>query len=204
MLSYIEYLNLPTKVACILVGIFLLLQVVGEILELTGKVVPEFVKVRKYFKRKREENMLHLKTLKRVETLLSDVNEHYSSDNIAKRDEWMNWVNCRTKVYDAAVVELTDLKEALRANNELTLDLYINVNRDRILDFARVVADDNALASREEFNRIYRVNKDYHKILAKHNKENGEVDTAMKIIDEAYDHRMKKRSFIEDIRGYSN
>ena len=52
MLSYIEYLNLPAKVAIALVGLFLLLQIVGEVLELKGKVVPEFVKVRKYFKRK--------------------------------------------------------------------------------------------------------------------------------------------------------
>lgn len=202
MLSYIEYLNLPTKVAFILVGIFLFMQAVGELLEFIGKIVPEFMKVRKYFKRKREERKQEIDTLKQVQTLLSEVNQHYSQDNITKRNEWMQWVNGRVEIYDASVVELTELKDALAANNELTLDMYINFNRNRILDFARIVSDDNALASREEFNRIYKVNKEYHGILAKYKKENGEVDTAMKLIDEAYDYRMKHHTFIEDIRGY--
>jgi hypothetical protein len=64
-----------------------------------------------------------------------------------------------------------------------------------------MVADDNILVSREEFNRIYKVNDEYHAILKKYNEENGEVDKAMKLIDEAYNYRLKHRSFIEDIRG---
>jgi hypothetical protein len=32
-------------------------------------------------------------TLVSVETLLSDINQHYSQDNIARRDSWINWVN---------------------------------------------------------------------------------------------------------------
>ena len=204
MLGFIEYLNLPTKIAIVFVSIFFFMQFIGEILEFKGKVVPEFMKIRKYFRRKKAERQRSTELIEQVQVLLNEVNQHYSADNITKRNEWMAWVNARAKVYDASVAELTDMKEALAANNELTLDLYINVNRDRILDFARVVADDKALASREEFNRIYKVNKSYHDILFKYDKENGEVDTAMKLIDEAYDYRMKHRCFIEDIRGYSN
>ena len=194
---------MPTKVAIALVGLFLVLQIAGEILEFKGRIVPEFIKVRKYFQRKGKEKRETAETLAQVKTLLNEVNQHYSADNITKRNEWMKWVNERAKVYDASVVELTDLKEALAANNELTLDLYINTNRNRIIDFARLVADDNALTSREEFNRIYKTNKEYHAILAKYDKENGEVDIAMKLIEEAYDYRMKHHSFIEDIRGYN-
>jgi hypothetical protein len=40
-----------------------------------------------------------------------------------------------------------------------------------------------------------------HEILKKYNQQNGEVDKAMKLIDEAYNYRLKHRSFIEDIRG---
>lgn len=202
MLSYIEYLNLPTRVALILVGVFLLLNIIGELLEFKGKVVPEYVKIRKRFARKKEERNQELETLRQVQVLLNEVNQHYSQDNITKRDSWMQWVNDRAKVYDASVVELTDLKEALASNNEMTLDLYINIHRNRIIDFARLVADDNALVSQEEFNRIYKENKDYHAVLDKYNKENGEVDIAMKVVDEAYDYRMKHHTFIEDKRGY--
>ena len=55
MLGYLEYLKLPAAVAGAIVGILLVANLVGELLELKGKVVPEFMKIRKYFKRKREE-----------------------------------------------------------------------------------------------------------------------------------------------------
>lgn len=200
----IEFLGIPATVAIALVGLFLVLQIIGELCELKGKIVPEFLKIRKYFKRKKEEKKETMQTLKEVKQLLNDVNSHYDKDNIAKRDKWMTWVNNRAVVYDDALDKLFLLQDKLNENNEITLDLYINVNRNRILDFARIVADDNALASREEFNRIYKVNKEYHEILTKYGKVNGEVDIAMKLIDEAYDYRMKHHSFIEDIRGYNN
>ena len=204
LLKGIEYLGIPTTIAIGLVGLFVLLQIIGEIAELCGKVAPEALKIRKYFQRKRKEKEKEKQLFERLEAKLDSFEGHYSPDNIAKRNEWMSWVNDRAVVYDEAIVKLLALQDKLNENNEITLDLYINVNRNRILDFAHIVADDNALASREEFNRIYKVNKEYHEILAKYGKTNGEVDTAMKLIDEAYDYRMKNRSFIEDIRGYTN
>ena len=202
VIKAIEFCGIPASIAIALVIGFLVLQLIGEVSELMGKAVPEFVKVRKYFKRKRNEKIQGQELLAEVKKSLNEINAHYSADNITKRNEWMAWVNNRAEVYDEALKELILLKDKLFENNEITLDLYINVNRNRILDFARTVADDNVLASREEFNRIYKVNKEYHAILAKYNKENGEVDTAMRLIDEAYDYRMKHHSFIEDIRGY--
>jgi hypothetical protein len=55
MLAYLEYLNAPAKLVIILAAVFLGIQIVGEILEFKGKVVPEFVKIRKYFARKKTE-----------------------------------------------------------------------------------------------------------------------------------------------------
>ena len=55
MINYIEYLNLPTKIGISIVGLFFVLQIIGELLEFKGKIVPEYLKVRKYFKRKRKE-----------------------------------------------------------------------------------------------------------------------------------------------------
>lgn len=197
-----EHLNLPTKIAIILVGLFFLLQAIGEILEFTGKVVPEFVKIRKYFRRKKEEKKQEIETLEQVRALLSDVNQHYSEDNITKRNAWMDWVNSRAEVYDAAVSELTDLRDALASNNELTLDLYINVNRNRIIDFASKIANKNTIVAREEFNRIFKTYEEYESILEKYGRTNGEVDIAYRVICEAYEEHMKSHSFVENIRGY--
>ena len=193
---------MPTKVGIIIILAFLIMQVIGELLEFKGRVVPEFVKIRKYFTRKKNEKTEANKVLKQVKTLLSDVNEHYSEDNITKRDAWMQWVNDRANVYDAAIVELMSLKDTLASSNELVLDLYINVNRNRIIDFASKIANDNAPVSREEFNRIFKTYSEYEGVLAKHNKTNGEVDIAMRIIEDSYANHMKNHSFIEDIRGY--
>ena len=55
MISYIEYLNIPIALGLAIIGVFLIMQIVGEILEFKGKVVPEFIKIRKYFARKKQE-----------------------------------------------------------------------------------------------------------------------------------------------------
>jgi hypothetical protein len=141
-------------------------------------------------------------TLRQVQVLLNDVNQHYSDDNITKRDAWMQWVNERAVVYDASVEELMALKDALSSNNALTLDLYININRNRIIDFASKIVNDTLVVSREEFNRIFKTYHDYEEILKKHNKTNGEVDIAMSIIKDSYTTHMKNHSFVEDVRGY--
>lgn len=140
---------------------------------------------------------------KSVDASVNEMKSHYTPEKLAQRDAWMAWVNDRAGIYDESVEKLLLLQDKLSENNEITLGLYIDVNRHRILDFARIVADDDALVSQEEFNRIYKINREYHSILDKYGKENGEVDTAMKLIEEAYDHRMRNHSFIEDIRGYA-
>ena len=202
VINYLEYLNTPTKIGASIVFAFLVMQIIGEVLELKGKVVPEFVKIRKYFIRKSQEKAQINDTLQKVQVLLNDVNQHYNADNITKRNEWMQWVNDRAKVYDASVAELTALKDALKSNNELTLDLYININRNRIIDFASQIANDKVVVSREEFNRIFKTYQEYEDVLEKHNKTNGEVDVAITIIKDSYAIHMKNHSFIEDTRGY--
>lgn len=193
---------MPIKVGIIIILLFVITQIVGELLELKGKVVPEFIKIRKYFTRKNDEKVEMKKTLQQVQTLLNDVNNHYSDDNIEKRNEWMQWVNDRVIIYDASVAELTALKNSLASTNELVLDLYINSNRNRIIDFASKIVNEDVPVSREEFNRIFKTHREYEDVLEKHNKTNGEVDIAIRIIEESYESHMKNHSFIEDVRGY--
>ena len=207
MLGYLEYLDVPVKIGLIIVGCFLVMQIIGELLEFKGKVVPEFLKVRKYFARRKTEKNETVQTLKEVKQLLSDVNLHYSEDNITKRNEWMQWVNDRVKVYDDSFVEisknLAGVTQALNDNTKLTEEMFIQSSRDRIIDFATKVADENLPVSREEFNRIFKVYTKYEKYLEEHEMTNGEVDIAYRIIKESYEIHMRNHSFIEDIRGYT-
>ena len=207
MLGYLEYLKLPAAVAGAIVGILLVANLVGELLELKGKVVPEFMKIRKYFKRKREEKRENAETLKAVKQLLADVNAHYSADNISKRDAWMNWVNSRADVYDNSIIEIKDnlalVTSALQDNSKLTEELFVQSSRDRIIDFGILVADGEKIVSREQFHRIFKVHEDYEKFLKKRGLTNGETDIAMRVINESYATHMREHTFLEDVRGYN-
>ena len=207
MLGYLEYLKLPAAVAGTIVGILLVANLVGELLELKGKVVPEFMKIRKYFKRKRDEKRENAETLKAVKLLLADVNAHYSADNISKRDAWMNWVNSRADVYDNSIIEIKDnlalVTSALQDNSKLTEELFVQSSRDRIIDFGILVADGEKIISREQFHRIFKVHEDYEKFLKKRGLTNGETDIAMRVINESYATHMREHTFLEDVRGYN-
>ena len=207
MLGYLEYLDVPVKIGLVIVGCFLTLQIIGEFLEFKGKVVPEFLKIRKYFARKKTEKNEMKQTLTEVKQLLGDVNAHYSEDNITKRNSWMQWVNDRAKVYDDSIVEinknLSDVTQALKDSAKLTKEMFVQNSRDRIIDFAAKVVDEKVPVSREEFNRIFKVYERYEKFLEDHKMTNGEVDIAYRIISESYETHMHNHTFIEDIRGYT-
>lgn len=207
MINYIEYLKLPTQIAVVLVGLLLLLNLIGETLEFKGKIVPEFMKVRKYFSRKRAEKKEKDATLKEVKELLSSVNSHYSADNITKRNDWMKWVNDRAIVYDNSIIEITNklssITEALKDSTKITEELFIQSSRDRIIDFATKVIDEKSVVSREEFNRVFKIYDKYEKFLDERKLTNGEVDIAMNMIKESYENHMKNHTFVEDVRGYN-
>ncbi len=202
MLDYIEYLNIPVKVAIVLIGAFLIMQLVGEILEFKGKVVPEFVKVRKIFtRRKKEREMMQRmeKTLDQVQTTMDELNQHYSTDNIQMRDEWIKRVNSKLDQYDASMAEL-DRK--LDKNNSDTLSILVDNKRSAIISFASMVIDETKPVTKEQFNRIFKLYEEYEAIISANGMTNGEVDIAIRIIREAYENHLRNHSFIEDIRGY--
>lgn len=208
MINYIEYLGIPLKIAIVLVAIFFVMQAIGEFLEFKGKVVPEFFKIRKWLTRRKREKAEAAQTLKDVQVLLNDVNGHYSVDNIAKRDGWMQWVNNRAEVYDESIKQLrealTEVVQALKDNTKLTEEMFIQSSRDRIIDFATKTSNENVMVSREEFNRIFKVYAKYEKYLKEHKMTNGEVDINYQIIKESYEQRLRDHAFTEDIRGYTS
>lgn len=210
MLSNLEYLintiGLPELIAIAVIIILVVTNAIGELLEFKGKIVPEFIKMRKFFSRKRQERHETAETLKEVRRLLSDVNSHYSKDNIQKRNSWMQWVNDRAVVYDDSIVKISqkldDAVTALKDNTKMTEEIFVQSSRDRIIDFATKVSNPDAMVSREEFNRIFKVHDKYEKFLKERGLTNGEVDIAIRIIEESYKQHMKNHTFIEDLRGY--
>lgn len=204
----IEFLGIPATIAIALVGLFLLLQIIGELCELKGKIVPEFLKVRKYFKRRKEEKEERRERLKRIDEKFAAFEVHYNPENIAKRDRWMDWVNNRADKYDESIDKLaeslTAITEALNKNTEMTEEMFIQDSRTIILSFAEKVGNPGTIVSREECKRVFKVYDKYEQFLKDHDKTNGEVDIAIKVIQEGYEARLKNNSFLEDLRGYNN
>lgn len=220
MLSYIEYLKLPTKIAFILVGVLLIMQVIGEIIEFKGRSAPEILKIRKYFARKKKERQALSKmtevldeyqhmsqTIQETKRLLADFDTHYSKDNIAMRDKWMQEVNKhiseseeKRKEQDAL---MRKLDKKLDKNNDITLSILIEDKRNAIIGFAEKVVDENYPVTKERFNRIFKIYDEYEEIIEENGLTNGEVDISIRIIRESYETHLKNHSFVEDIRGYN-
>ena len=210
MLSNLEYLiktiGLPESIAIAVILILVATNLIGEILEFKGRIVPEFIKMRKFFSRKKQERNETVETLKEVKKLLSDVNSHYCNDNIQKRNSWMQWVNDRAVVYDDSIVEISKKLDsavtALKDNTKMTEEIFVQGSRDRIIDFVTKVGNPESIVSREEFNRIFKVYDKYEKFLEERGLTNGEVDIAIRMIRESYEQHMKHHTFIEALRGY--
>lgn len=201
-------LGIPGSIAVVLIIAFAALQLIGEFIGACKKTAPAFMTIRKVItkklKQKKEAEEDTRNTLKEVKTLLSDVNAHYSADNIAKRDEWMAWVNARAVVYDSKVEELIELKSSLEriaksldANTQTTDNLFKESCRETIITFSHRVMNPLTLISEEEFRRVFNVYEEYERFLKAHNEPNGQVENCYAIIKDAYKERLKTNNFIE-------
>lgn len=208
-------LGVPGTIAAGILLAYALLNLLGELIELKGKIVPEWMKIRKFFKRRKDQEAERVQALKDVktlltktETLLNDVNSHYSEDNIGQRNDWitqvnntMDWVHSKADSYDASIKEL---KEDFKVNREIAEQLYVQNCRTTILDFASKVGRTDYIATKDEFKRVFNVYRDYEAFLEAHNMENGEVDDAMEIIHEEHKDYLKHNRFLEARRSNNN
>ena len=219
MINYVEFLNIPAKVAIIIIAVFFGIQIIGEILEFKGKIVPEIFKIRKYFKRKKKERQALSQmtdmlaehnqmtdTLSQVKTLLKDFTTHYSKDNISLRNKWMQKVDQHMidsdKKREKQASLMQSLNDKLDNNCKITLSLLIDSKRESIINFANFCADEKNPVTREQFNRIFKLHREYEDIIEEHKMTNGEVDIAYQIITESYEKHTKNHTFVEDVRGY--
>ena len=118
---------------------------------------------------------------------MKEVNEHIVDSEKRKKEQ------------DSLMRELS---KKLDKNNADTLSILIENKRSSIIDFASKVIDNSYPVTREQFNRIFKIHKEYERIISENKLTNGEVDIAIRIIREAYESHLKNHAFIEDVRGY--
>lgn len=202
MLNYIEYLNIQSQIAIALIAVLFVLQLIGEFLNFKGKAVPEIMSIRKYFARKKSERKVIRElpdTIQDLKDIVNNINEHYSTDNISKRDKWIDSVNNKLMMEDKLV---RDLDKKLDEANKDIVSILVDSKRDTIIDFASKVSNSNALVTKEQFNRIFKLYKEYEDLISNNGLTNGEVDIAYRIIVESYEEHLSNHTFIEDTRGW--
>ena len=202
MLNYIEYLNVPSQIAIALIAVLFVLQLIGEFLNFKGKAVPEIMSIRKYFARKKSERKVIRElpnTIQDLKNIVNNIDKHYSADNIATRDKWIDSVNNKLMMEDKLV---RDLDKKLDEANKDIVSILVDNKRDTIIDFASRVSNSSVLVTKEQFNRVFKLYKEYEDLISKNGLTNGEVDIAYRIIVESYEEHLSNHTFIEDTRGW--
>lgn len=202
MLNYIEYLNVPSQIAIALIAVLFVLQLIGEFLNFKGKAVPEIMSIRKYFSRKKLERKVIRElpdTIQDLKNIVNNIDKHYNADNISMRDKWIDSVNNKLMMEDKLV---RDLDKKLDEANKDIVSILVDNKRDTIIDFASRVSNSNVLVTKEQFNRIFKLYKEYEDLISKNGLTNGEVDIAYRIIVESYEDHLSNHTFIEDTRGW--
>lgn len=202
MLNYIEYLNVPSQIAIALIAVLFVLQLIGEFLNFKGKAVPEIMSIRKYFARKKSERKVIRElpnTIQDLKNIVNNIDKHYNADNISMRDKWIDSVNNKLMMEDKLV---RDLDKKLDEANKDIVSILVDNKRDTIIDFASRVSDSSVLVTKEQFNRVFKLYKEYEDLISKNGLTNGEVDIAYRIIVESYEEHLSNHTFIEDTRGW--
>lgn len=202
MLNYIEYLNVPSQIAIALIAVLFVLQLIGEFLNFKGKAVPEIMSIRKYFARKKSERKVIRElpnTIQDLKNIVNNIDKHYNADNIAMRDKWIDSVNNKLMMEDKLV---RDLDKKLDEANKDIVSILVDNKRDTIIDFASRVSNSSVLVTKEQFDRVFKLYKEYEDLISKNGLTNGEVDIAYRIIVESYEEHLSNHTFIEDTRGW--
>lgn len=202
MLNYIEYLNVPSQIAIALIAVLFVLQLIGEFLNFKGKAVPEIMSIRKYFARKKYERKVIRElpdTIQDLKNIVNNIDKHYSADNISMRDKWIDSVNKKLNMEDELV---RDLNKKLDEANKDIVSILVDNKRNAIIDFASRVSNSSVLVTKEQFNRVFKIYKEYEDLISKNGLTNGEVDIAYRIIVESYEDHLSNHTFIEDTRGW--
>ena len=202
MLNYIEYLNVPSQIAIALIAVLFVLQLIGEFLNFKGKAVPEIMSIRKYFARKKSERKVIRElpdTIQDLKNIVNNIDKHYNADNISMRDKWIDSVNKKLNMEDKLV---RDLHKKIDEANKDIVSILVDNKRDTIIDFASRVSNSSVLVTKEQFNRVFKLYKEYEDLISKNGITNGEVDIAYRIIVESYEDHLSNHTFIEDTRGW--
>ena len=182
MLNYLERLSIPESFILIVIGLAVIAEIVGWISKIWGVVAPRFFKISTANSRKKEIEKVILSNQNEIRLL----KEKHNAD-MEKSDE-----------ADLALKdEINKTNEKLDKISDLVLKMRIENMRKTLLEFASDIGS-GKICTKEQFNEMFILYRDYEDLLKEHHMTNGRVDISMEIVREKYKYNVLHSGFLED------
>lgn len=193
MVELFERLGVPGAVISVIAFVLLVAGAIKEFVTSfsTFKKVFNWIKgIKKRIKEKKEARDKLQQSLLDAQKIIKDFSVHYSEDNISQRNNWINWVNNQAEDYNKTLESidntLSSLKEKLDKTTNLAEETSLNQKRLSVLEFAARVNNPRYDYSKEYFLKMKKIIEEYETYIKENNISNGEIDQAIKVIEQAY------------------
>lgn len=196
MVELFERLGVPGAVISVIAFVLLVAGAIKEFANSfsTFKKVFNWIKgIKKRIKEKKEAREKLQQSLLEAQKIIKDFSIHYSEDNISQRNNWISWVNNQAEDYNKTLASidntLSSLKKKLDKTTILAEETSLNQKRLSVLEFAARVNNPRYDYSKEYFLKMKKIIEEYEKYIEENNISNGEIDQAIKVIEEAYEEK---------------
>ena len=196
MVELFERLGVPGTVISVIAFVLLVAGAIKEFITSfsTFKKVFNWIKgIKKRIKEKKEARKRMQQSLLDAQKIIKDFSIHYSEDNISQRNNWISWVNSQAEDYNKTLASidntLSSLKKKLDKTTILAEETSLNQKRLSVLEFAARVNNPRYDYSKEYFLKMKKIIEEYETYIEENNISNGEIDQAIKVIEEAYEEK---------------
>ena len=183
MLNYLDKLSTPEWIVLIVVSVCVLSEFTKGITVIWGVFAPKIFKISTKISRKKEIENIILNNQKQIQLLsqkhLEDMQESEDTDKHLKE-------------------EINKTNEKLDKISDLVLNMRIENMRKTLLDFASHIGSGRK-CTKEQFDEMFVLYKDYEDLLKSYGMTNGRVDISMEIVREKYKYNVLHSEFLEDI-----
>lgn len=182
MLSYLQTLNVPSKILLLIVAIACFSECLKVISNIWGFFAPKVLKIQTKMSQKADmEKMLW----ENQKSILAE-----QSDILALNQK-----------YETVCRDLLDVKMLISSLGDDITDMRIKEMRRTILDFASDVGENRRLHTEERYNDIFMTYEEYEELLDKKGFTNGQAELSMEIIRERYKDNKINNRFLNTNQG---
>lgn len=200
MLNYLDKLGIVGPLAILVIALVFTAEIIKS-----GKIIFEFVasKVLKIQtktakKKERDEQLADLILKNNMD--LQDFMVNQTKFNTEVKEELISVKNDINSNMQSIREDVAELRESQVKLSDTVTDMQLESMRETILEFASALSSPNSnIYSKEQFNYVKKIYKQYIDIINKTGKSNDEVDLSMIIINDKYEYNVLHHTFVEDL-----